>query len=69
MPVPQSTMFVDGRRVSLFEPLIVVWLEALAGEAGDADELADAHVCSCCPVKTKMPSDVAVLPSPVGSWM
>ena len=43
--------------------------EALAGEAGHADAVAGVDEVAVLPVKTKMPSEVAVLPSPVGSWM
>ena len=43
--------------------------DELVDRAGDLDELADRHRGGPLLVKTKMPSEVAALPSPLGSWM
>ena len=54
--------------VSLFEPLIVVCAKRSRAKPVTRTRSPTLTVFAA-PVKTKMPSDVAALPSPVGSWM
>ena len=66
-PVPQETMFVTAAE-SLFEPLIVV-IPKRSRAKPVTRTTCPALTRFELPVKTKIPSDVAGLPSPVASWM
>ena len=62
-----STMFAAGTAaVLLFEPLIVVWLKRSRAKPVTRTTWPTLTGFAS-PVKTKMPSEVAALPSPVGS--
>ena len=66
LPVPQSTMFAAGTAaVLLFEPLSVVWLKRSRAKPVTRTKSPTLTVFAP-PVKTKMPSEVAASPSPVG---